>query len=42
MSMKARQDSDYSQNKLGAMGGKFKNEMNEAFDTRGKEAEHNQ
>ena len=34
MSMTAREDQDYA-----ASRGKFKNEMNEAFDTRGKDAE---
>ena len=43
--MKARMDGDYKggdQGKLGQMGGKYRHTMNEAFDTRGKEAENNQ
>ena len=44
MSMRARDPQDYSQgqDKLGTMGGTHKDQMNQMFDTRGKETENYQ
>ena len=47
MSMRAREKTDYDQSgeskdKIGQMGGKFKNEMNSMFDSKGKETENYQ